>query len=84
MALPPATLILVLGAGEEVREDVREPKRTLGRSDIRWPGADGGGLAAGVEVADAAFGNWRASGWSDKANVFARAGFGCGRLPPLM
>lgn len=60
--LPPATLILVLGAGEEVLEDVREPERMLGRSEIRCPVAEGGGLAAGVEVADATLGNWRASG----------------------
>lgn len=51
------TLILVLGAGDEVREDVREPKRTLGRSEIRCPDAEGGGLAAGVEVADTALGS---------------------------
>ena len=57
MELPPATLILVLGAGEEVREDVREPERTLGRSEIRCPDADGGGLAAGVEFAGVGFGN---------------------------
>ena len=44
MELPPATLIFVLGVGEEVREDVLE--RTLGRSEMRWPDADGGGLAA--------------------------------------
>lgn len=46
MELPPATLIFVLGAGEEVREDVRELEGTLGRSEMRWPDADGGGLAA--------------------------------------
>ena len=57
MELPPATLILVLGAGEEVREDVREPERTLGRSEIRCPDADGGGLAAGVGFAGVGFGN---------------------------
>lgn len=57
MELPPVILILVLGAGDEVREDVREPKRTLGRSEIRCPDAEGGGLAAGVEVADTALGS---------------------------
>lgn len=57
MGLPPTMLILVLDAGEEVREDVREPTRTLGRSEIRCPDAEGGGLAAGVEVADTTFGN---------------------------
>ena len=72
MALPPTMLILALGAGDEVLEDVREPKRTLGRSDMRCPDAEGGGLAAGVEVAGTAFGDWRASGWSERAKVFAR------------
>ncbi len=84
IALPPATLILVLGAGEEVLEDVREPERTLGRSDIRCPDAEGGGLAAGVEVVGATFGNWRASGWSESAKVFAREGSGRERLLPPM
>ena len=76
MELPPATLILALGAGEEVREDVREPRRTLGRSEIRCPDAEGGGLVAGVETAAATLGSWRASGWSERANVFARIGSG--------
>ena len=57
MEVPPVTLILVLGAGDEVREDVREPKRTLGRSEIKCPDAEGGGLTAGVEVADTALGS---------------------------
>ena len=82
--LPPATLILVLGAGEETREDVREPERTLGRSEIRCPDADGGGLAAGVEVAGVPLGNWRASGWFERAKVFARTGSGRGHLLPPM
>lgn len=84
MELPPATLILVLGAGEAVLEDVREPERTLGRSEIKCPDAEGGGLAAGVEAAGTAFGNWRASGSFDRAKVFARAGSGRGRLLPPM
>lgn len=82
--LPPATLILVLGAGEEVLDDVREPVRTFGRSEIRCPDAEGGGLAAVVDVAGATFGNWRASGWSESAKVFARAGSGRARLLPPM
>lgn len=84
MELPPVTLILVFGAGEEVLEDVREPERTLGRSEIRCPDADGGGLAVGVGFAGVPFGNWRASGWSLRAKVFARAGSGrvC-LLPPM-
>ena len=84
MELPPVTLILVLGAGDEFREDVREPERTFGRSEIRCPDAEGGGLAAGVEVADRAFGDWRASGWSERAKVFARVGSGRESLLPLM
>ena len=84
IALPPTTLILALGAGEEVREDVREPKRTLGRSEMRCPDAEGGGLAAGVEAAGTAFGNWRASGWSERAKVFARLGPCREGLLPLM
>lgn len=84
IALPPATLILVLGAGEEVLEDVREPERTLGRSEIKRPDADGGAFTAGVEVADEVFGNWRASGWLERANVLARAGSGRKRLLPPM
>ena len=84
IALPPVTLILVLGAGEEFRDGVREPKRTLGRSEIRCPDAEGGSLVDGVEVAGAALGNWRASGWSERAKVFARVGSGRGRLLPLI
>lgn len=82
--VPPATLILVLGAGEEVLDDVREPERTLGRSEIKCPDAEGGGFTAGVEVAGETFGNWRASGWSERANVLARAGSGRKRLLPPM
>ena len=84
MALPPTMLILALGAGDEVLEDVREPNRTLGRSDMRCPDAEGGGLAAGVEVAGTAFGDWRASGWSERAKVFARLGPCREDLLPLM
>ena len=84
MELPPVTLILVLDAGDEVREDAREPKRTFGRSEIRCPDAEGGGLAAGVEVADTAFGNWRASGRSERAKAFARVDSGRECLLPLM
>ena len=54
MDAPPATLILVFGAGEEVREGVREPERTLGRSEMRGPAAEGGGL---VDVAGVTLGN---------------------------
>lgn len=80
MEAPPATLILVLGAGEEVRDGVREPERTLGRSDNRCPAAEGGGFAAAVGGSMVVLGICRASGWSESANVFARAGSGCGRL----
>ncbi len=58
-----------------MREEVREPERTLGRSEIRGPAAEGGGLEI---VAGVLLGNWRASGWSDKANVFASVGSTCG------
>ena len=68
---PPCTLILALGAGEAVREDVREPERTLGRSEINGPAAEGGGLVEVVDVAEVGLGSCRASGWSDKANVLA-------------
>lgn len=44
MEVPPWTLTLVFGAGEDVREEVREPVRTLGRSEMRGPAAEGGGL----------------------------------------
>ena len=82
MDAPPAILIVVLGAGEEVREDVREPVRTFGRSDIRGPEAEGGGLSDGPVVV---FGNWRASGLFDKANVFASPGsWFCDFLLPAM
>jgi len=55
MDAPPWTLIFVFGAGEAVREEVREPVRTLGRSEINGPAAEGGGLldvgeAAGVDL----------------------------------
>ena len=38
--VPPERLILVLGAGDDVREEVR----TFGRSEMSSPAADGGGL----------------------------------------
>ena len=84
MELPPATLILVLGAGDDVREDVREPERTLGRSEIRCPDAEGGGLTVGVEDAGVDLGNCCASGWSDRARVFASVGTGRECLLPVM
>ena len=78
------TLILVFAAGEEVLEDARELGRTWGRSEIRCPDAEGGGLTAGVEVAGTVLGSWCASGCSVRAKVFARAGSGRGRLfPPI-
>ena len=75
MDAPPAMLTVVLfGAGEELREGVREPVRTLGRSDIKGPEADGGGLSEDEAVV---LGNWRAAGLSDNASVFANAGSWC-------
>lgn len=79
MEAPPGTLILVFGAGEEVREVLREPVCTLGRSEIRGPAAEGGGLENFVDM-----GRCRASGWSESANVLERAGSGCDRLLPAM
>ena len=79
MDAPPGTLILVFGAGEDVREVLREAVCTLGRSEIKRPAAEGGSLDDFVDV-----GSCRASGWSESANVFARAGSGWGRLLPAM
>ena len=79
MDAPPGTLILVFGAGEEVREVLREPVCTLGRSEIKGPAAEGGGLNGFVDM-----GSCRASGWSESANVLARAGSGLTRLLPAM
>ena len=45
IGVPPERAILVLGAGEEVREFV---VRTFGRSERRVPAADGGGLGDAV------------------------------------
>ncbi len=81
MEAPPGTLILVFGAGEEVREALREPECTFGRSEIRGPAAEGGGLDDLVEVG---LGSCRASGWSESANVLARADSGWDRLLPAM
>ena len=79
MEAPPGTLILVFGAGEDVREVLREPVCTLGRSDIRGPAAEGGGLDDFVGM-----GSCCASGWSESANVLARAVSGWDRLLPAM
>ena len=81
MEAPPGTLILVFGAGEEVREVLREPVCTLGRSEIKGPAAEGGGLDGFVEDP---LGSCRASGCSESANVFVRAGSGWDRLLPAM
>lgn len=65
---PPETLTVVLGAGEAVRDELRDdPVRTFGRSDINGPAADGGGLR---EASVAVLGVCFASGRSDSANVF--------------
>ena len=84
MEAPPGTLILVLGAGEEMREGVRDPERTLGRSEIRCPAAEGGGFAYTVEDPVGGLGNCRASGWSESARVFERPSSGCNRLFPAI
>jgi len=64
-----------------VRDEVREPERTLGRSEIRCPAAEGGGLE---DVAEMLLGSWSASGWSDKASVFASTGSTCDFPFPAM
>ena len=73
MEAPPGTLILVFGAGEEVREVLREPVCTLGRSEIKGPAAEGGGLDGFIEDP---LGSCCASGCSESANVLERAGSG--------
>ena len=73
MEAPPGTLILVFGAGEEVREVLREPVCTLGRSEIKGPAAEGGGLDG---FAEDPMCSCRASGCSGNANDLARAGSG--------
>lgn len=52
---------------------------TLGRSEIKGPAAEGGGLDDIVDM-----GSCRASGWSESANVLARVGSGWARLLPAM
>lgn len=69
---PPATLIRVFGAGDAVRDEFLECDRvrTFGKSEVRKPDAEGGSLeeAAGI---GAGTGSWRASGFSERANVLA-------------
>ena len=79
MDAPPGTLILVFGAGDDVREVLREPVCTLGKSDIKGPAAEGGGLDDFV-----AMGSCLASGWSESAKALERAGSGWDRLLPAM
>ena len=66
MEVPPDKAIFVFGVGDEVRELLREVVRTFGRSEIRLPAADGGGLGEAVRETDAEedvdLGNCRASG----------------------
>ena len=80
--VPPERLILVLGAGEEVREVL-----TSGRSEISEPAADGGGFGDAVRddarllEVDLTVGSCRASGLSERARVFAKCG--SWRLPDI-
>lgn len=84
IAAPPATLTFVLGAGEELRELVREPVRTLGRSEIKGPMADGGFLVDELPDTEAVVGSCRASGLSERARTFANTGsLGCLLLPDM-
>lgn len=70
--VPPERLILVLGAGEDVRDVL-----TFGRSETREPAADGGGFGdpfrddARLLEVDLTGGSCRASGLSERARVFA-------------
>lgn len=57
MEAPPWTLILVFGAGEDVRDEFLEPVRTLGKSEINGPAADGGALVDVDETAGVVLGN---------------------------
>lgn len=84
IAAPPATLTLVLGAGEEVRELVRDPVRTLERSEINGPVADGGFLGGERPDTGAGTGSCRASGLSESARAFANAGSLCCLVLPDM
>ena len=76
MDCPPETLILVLAAGEAVLEAFREwdEVRTLGKSEMSCPEADGGSLVGRADVTGAFVGSWRASGVSERAKVFANVG----------
>lgn len=72
MAVPPDMLILVLAAGEAVREDAMAPLVVVAfflderESEMRGPEADGGGFAVMGKVVGFALsvinGNWVASG----------------------
>ena len=73
IGVPPATLILALGLGDEVRDDLV--------SEMSCPAAEGGSFAGGgageiprdlgVAAPDdvAVLGFWRASGVSDRPNA---------------
>lgn len=84
IGVPPDRLTLVLGAGEEVRDEVL----TLGRSEIREPAADGGGLGDGFREDalddEVGTGSWRASGVSVRASALAKGGSFRWRLLPAM
>lgn len=54
---PPGTLTLVLGAGEDVLELVCDLVRTLGKSEIKGPMADGGFFGEELPDTGAATGN---------------------------
>lgn len=73
---PPERLILALAAGEAVRE-----VRTLGRSEIRGPEADGGGFGW---VAETGIGSWRAAGLSERATALEMRASWRGRRGPDM
>ena len=57
-----------------MREEFREcdEVRTLGRSDISWPEADGGSFVVALGTAGALVDDCRASGTSDRAGALVK------------
>lgn len=77
MAEPPEMLTLVLVAGGAVRVVVR----TLGRSDISDPEAEGGVFGFLVTLG---MGSWRAAGLSERREALGKGASCCGRRDPAM
>ena len=68
IGVPPERAILVLGAGEAVREFERDEVRTFGRSEMRGPWAEGGGFDEEDVVAR---GVWISERLESREKVFA-------------